>query len=86
MTRNFTRSEATAFLSAGFHADSAECLDDGKTLEFSEVGIDRDGFDLELKFFAFENDIPLDFDVFTYAENDTGVLTVGIPYTKSEGE
>jgi len=82
--RNFTRSEANAFLSDSFHTHSGECPDNGETLEFSEVNVDRDDFDLELHFYSYENHIPLDLPAFTYAENETGVLTVRIPYTEDK--
>lgn len=83
MTRNFTKAEATAFLSAGFHTHPDECKDNGVSLEFSKVGLHCDDFELELKFFAFENDIPLNFDAFTYEEDEI-LLIVKIPYAGAE--
>lgn len=84
MTRNFTKAEATAFLSDSFHTHPDECRDNGVSLEFSEVGLDRDDFELKLKLYAFDTQIPMDLDAFTYSENETDVLTVQIPYTGAE--
>ena len=84
MTRNFTKAEANAFLSDSFHTHPGECKDDGVSLEFSEVNVNRDDFELELHFYSYENQIPLNESAFAYFENETGVLTVRVPYTGAE--
>ena len=82
--RNFTKSEANEFLSECFHTHPAECPDNGVSLTFSEVHVDRDKFEEELEYFAYEKRIQLSLGLFRYSNNEEGVLTVQVPYTGDE--
>jgi hypothetical protein len=80
--RNFTAHEAAAFISECLNVHPVECKDDGKAFTFSAVRMDRDSFETELKFYAVENNIDLDFEAVTYTAEDE-VLTVRIPYEEA---
>jgi len=82
--RPFTRQEATEFIES-FNIHPSECKDTGTAFEFADIHVTRDGFENELQCFALENDIPLDFNGFTYRTEELDdapieVLVVDIPY------
>jgi len=85
MTRNLTLPEINSFISGCFNVHPTECDDNGHTMTFAEINIDRDKFDEELQWFTHDRGIQINFDALKYSiepmdDSPIEILVVEIPY------